>query len=213
MLVIYFAVAPNPIGTALLNIIQLRAILIRTAPSHLPLVAIALPGAALAVAWRWMSRTRPPSMASAGTGDLLRPNDVHAVDDLVVATIVGLPFVLLVVAVGEGPRHYFAQLGLLAALAAIGWTRAISWTIRRLSKKAGARPVAGALLVLVAGAVVACAAFMPRSAATSDLARASVVETSTAWIREHLPPGSAVVFGNGLSMETGLQLADNYRLF
>jgi hypothetical protein len=213
VLVIYFAVAPNPIGTALLNATQLRAILAGTAPNHLPLVAIAFPGAVLAVAWRWMSRIDPPSPASTGSRDLLRPDDIQAVDDLFVGTIVGLPFVLLVMAVGEGPRHYIAQLGLLAALAAIGWTKAIVWTVRRLGIGVRAAPVAGVLLVLVGGAVVAMASFMPRAATTTDLARASVVETSTAWIRKHLPPGSAVVFGNGLSMETGLQLVGDYRLF
>ena len=213
VLLIYFAVAPNPIGTALLNVTQLRAILARTAPNHLPLGAIAVPGAVLAVVWRWMSRSDSPSQASTGSRDLLRPDDLRAVDDLVVATIVGLPFVLLVVAVGEGPRHYIAQLGLLAALGAIGWTKAIVWTVRRLGIGARAAPVAGVLLILVGGAVVAMASFMPRAATTTDLARASVVETSAAWIREHLPAGSAVVFGNGLSMETGLQLVGDYRLF
>jgi hypothetical protein len=213
LLVIYFALAPNPIGTTLLNVTQLRTILARTAPNHLPLVAIAVPGAVLAATWRWMSRTAPPSSAPSEGRDLLRPDDGHAVDDLIVATIVGLPFVLLVVAVGEGPRHYIAQLGFLAALAAIGWTRAIVWTIRRVDVRIRAAPLVGVLLVLVGGAIVAMASFMPRAGTAADLARASVVETSTAWIRTHLPPGSAVVFGNGLSMETGLQLVGDYRLF
>ena len=212
-LVVYFAVAPNPIGTALLNATQLRAILARTASNHLPLVALAVPGAVLAVAWRWMSRIERPSSAPTDSWSLLRPDDRYAVDDLIVATIVGLPFVLLVIAVGEGPRHYIAQLGLLAALAAIGWTKAIVWTVRRLGVAVPVASLAGVLLVLVGGGLVAMASFMPKAATSADLARASVVATSTAWIREHLPHGSAVVFGNGLSMETGLQLVGDYRLF
>jgi hypothetical protein len=213
ILAIYFALAPNPIGTALLNATQLRAVLIANAPNHLPLVAIALPGAAIAVAWRWLARNDPPTPASTGGRDLLRPDDRYAVDDLVVATIVGLPFILLVVSVGEGPRHYIAQLAFLAALAAIGWTKAIVWIVRRLGTGVRAAPVGAVLLVLVASSVGAMASAMPTAATSVDTARASVVETSTAWIREHLPPGSAVVFGNGLSMETGLKLVGDYRLF
>ncbi len=212
VLAIYFAVAPNPIGTALLNATQIRAILARTWPDHLPLVAIAIPGVVLALAWRWMSRSSCPSPASTGDLGPLRPEDGHAVDDLAIAMIVGLPFVLLVVTVGEGPRHYIAQLGFLAALAAIGWTKAITSTLGRLRIEGRPAQTAGALLVVVLGAVGAMAFFMPSAATASDVARASVTEASTAWIREHLPPGSAVVFGNGLSMETGLRVVGDYRL-
>jgi hypothetical protein len=213
ILVVYFAVAPNPIGTALLNATQLRAILARTAPAHLPLLALAVPGAVLAAGWQWMSRTDHPSSASTPSRDLLHPDERHAVDDLIVATIVGLPFVLLVIAVGEGPRHYIAQLGFLAALAAIGWTKAAARTASRLGIGVRAAPLAGAVLVLVGSGVVAMASFMPKAETTADLARASVVETSTAWIREYVPRGSAVVFGNGLLMETGLHLVGDFRLF
>ena len=213
VLAVYFAVAPNPIGTALLSLTQLRAQLGRWAPSHMPLVAVAVPGACLAVASRWRSRNGPPSPALSGSRDLVHPDDHHAVDDLIVATIVGLPFILLVISVGEGPRHYIAQLAFLAALGAIGWTRAIAWAAGRLVIGARATAARGVMVVLVGISVVAMASFMPRSATAKDLARASVVATTTAWIREHVPPGTPVVFGNGLAMETGLQLAGDYRLF
>jgi hypothetical protein len=41
--------------------------------------------------------------------------------DLTIATVCGLPLVLLVVAVGEPPRNYLAQIAIVAALAAAGW--------------------------------------------------------------------------------------------
>ncbi len=41
--------------------------------------------------------------------------------DVLVATICGIPLVLLVLGVGETPRHYIAELALVVLLATIGW--------------------------------------------------------------------------------------------
>ena len=51
----------------------------------------------------------------------LDPGKREAAEDLWLATICGLPLIILVVGVGEGPRNYLAQLAIGAAIAAVGW--------------------------------------------------------------------------------------------
>ncbi|HEX7473148.1 MAG TPA: hypothetical protein VF323_08690, partial [Candidatus Limnocylindrales bacterium] len=46
------------------------------------------------------------------------------------------PLVLLVVSVGEGPRHYIVQIGFLVALGATGWLRLVVGLFRRPSVRA-----------------------------------------------------------------------------
>jgi len=67
--------------------------------------------------------------------------------DLVIATICGFPLVLLVIAVGEPPRNYLANLAIVTVLAAAGWV----WTVERMLRTK--RP-----LLLVAGAAILGAA-------------------------------------------------------
>ena len=62
-------------------------------------------------------------------------------DDLLIATIAGIPLALLVISVGEGPRHEIAAIAILVALGAAGWVRAIR------------RAVAGDRLTLAAAGV------------------------------------------------------------
>ena len=81
------------------------------------------------------------------------PAERSAIVDLGLATICAAPLVLLVVAVGEPPRNYLAQLAVLVALASAG----VVWTLERI---VGIRPplaVAplGAVLGLGGGAVAA----------------------------------------------------------
>ena len=45
----------------------------------------------------------------------------EALEDLWLATICGLPLVILVIGVGEAPRNYLAQLAIGAGIAAAGW--------------------------------------------------------------------------------------------
>lgn len=76
-----------------------------------------------------------------------------AIRDLVVATICGLPLVLLVVAVGEPPRNYLANLAILTALAAAGW----AWTLESLLRirRRWLLIAGGALLGAMTGLVLA----------------------------------------------------------
>jgi len=74
------------------------------------------------------------------------------VADLAIATICGLPLVLLVIAVGEPPRNYLAQLAIVAALASAG----VAWIVERvlaLSRAALLVPI-GAIVGAIAGLAV-----------------------------------------------------------
>lgn len=85
------------------------------------------------------------ALAARRRGGLLRS---PAIDVLWMATLVAVPFVLLVIGVGELPRHYLAQLVVLAAIASAGWL----WLIGQLDV---ARPRGVLLtLTLVGGAAI-----------------------------------------------------------
>lgn len=72
--------------------------------------------------------------------------------DLAVATLCGLPLVLLVIAVGEPPRNYLAQLAIVIALASVG----IVWVVERvlaLSRPAVVLPI-GAIVGAIGGLAI-----------------------------------------------------------
>ncbi len=52
----------------------------------------------------------------------------RGIRDLIIATICGIPLVLLVIAVGEPPRNYLANIAIVTAVAAAGWV----WALERL---------------------------------------------------------------------------------
>ncbi len=55
----------------------------------------------------------------------------EALEDLWLATICGLPLVILVIGVGEPPRNYLAQLSIGAGIAAAGWLWLFEPALRR----------------------------------------------------------------------------------
>jgi len=68
--------------------------------------------------------------------------------ELVFATIAGVPLILLVLAIGETPRHYLANIAVLVALAAAGWMHGLERA--RVDRRWGfAMAVALAVAVLV----------------------------------------------------------------
>ena len=93
-------------GTDVIDVAQLSRYAATWLPGALKLVAGAgALGVVLSIAaWR-QGRGEPRS----------------AIVDLWLATICSAPLVLLVVEVGEPPRNYLAQIGILAALSAAGW--------------------------------------------------------------------------------------------
>lgn len=74
-----------------------------------------------------------------------------AIRDMVIATICGVPLVLLVISVGEPPRNYLANIAIVTVLAAAGWV----WALQRLlGAKRPSVLIAGAALVGAGGGLV-----------------------------------------------------------
>ena len=106
-----------------------------------PLVAVAGTGALVALAVRIANlRARRPSI----TFD-------EGVDELIIGLICGLPLVLLVINIGELPRHYIAQLALLAVLGTAGWFT----LIERATRSTNLVRVVAVAAVVVAALVMA----------------------------------------------------------
>jgi hypothetical protein len=57
-------------------------------------------------------------------------------DSLVLSLLCSAPLVMLVVAVGEPPRNYLAQIGLIVVLSSIGWLHALGWYLARRGSRA-----------------------------------------------------------------------------
>jgi 4-amino-4-deoxy-L-arabinose transferase-like glycosyltransferase len=73
--------------------------------------------------------------------------------DVLIAMICGIPLVLLVVGVGETPRHYIAELALLILTGTVGWYHGLLG----LRERERATALLFAVLVVLAAAIVALA--------------------------------------------------------
>jgi 4-amino-4-deoxy-L-arabinose transferase-like glycosyltransferase len=153
----------------------------------------------------------------------------EAYEDLWLATICGLPLVILVIGVGEPPRNYLAQLAIGAGIASGGWLWAFERVIRRRfapgpSSEAAtpsaadqrdprvvAPPSVVRLLVIcliAASAALAVSIQLRPPTAIADQAVGSV----TGWVRDHVAPGSTIAFGSYLGYEMSLPLRSSYTL-
>ena len=75
----------------------------------------------------------------------------EGIRDMVIATICGVPLVLLVISVGEPPRNYLANIAIVTVLAAAGWV----WLLERLLHSGRAWVlILGAALVGAGGGLV-----------------------------------------------------------
>jgi hypothetical protein len=137
-LTVMFARTPNGTGSSFLVPAQVASNLARWMPVLGMVLGFGLVGlvAELGARVREWSWRRRPEAASPPAGEpeaaitratIAKP----AIDDLLIATICGFPLILLVISVGEGPRHYLAQVGLLVAIGANGWIRLAARTRRR----------------------------------------------------------------------------------
>ncbi|HXI80490.1 MAG TPA: glycosyltransferase family 39 protein [Verrucomicrobiae bacterium] len=145
-----------------------------------------------------------------------------AIGDLWLATICALPLVLLVVDVGEPPRNYLAQLGILAALAGAGWLWLVEQLTAGIARRQPSRPeersparatvlpatvVPIVLAVAVTGAGILLSAHaLTFRALRGDQARADALTTTVAWVRANVPAGTKVAIGSFLSYEISLGL-------
>ncbi|MDP9481890.1 MAG: hypothetical protein M3P84_01560 [Chloroflexota bacterium] len=134
LLVIFFGRTPKLLGASLFDPDQVAYMIVNSLGSVRLTLAFGL-GSFLLVA------------------DLLRDRRrvAQASIDVLIATICGIPLVLLVVGVGETPRHYIAELALLILSGAIGWYHGV------LRLRERDRPTAVLFAVLVALAVLVLA--------------------------------------------------------
>jgi len=161
-------------GGSFLNPPQVVSNLAIWFPAMGGVLAIGLVGGAIAVVGR-VRRAEPgpaavaAAVTSGGEHRLARP-DWSAVDDLLITTICGIPLVLLVVSVGESPRHYLVQVAALLALGATGWV----WLVARLLTARDRATAVAAGLALAAAAVIV-APFVSETATRPILIRLAEV--------------------------------------
>ena len=209
----FFARTLGGRATALIDPRQIAHYLHDWLPGLTAMVVFAWIGVFLSLGAWWAARSQPPTALA------------HA--EAWLAVVCTAPLVLLVIGVGEPPRNYLAQLGLLAILSVTGWLwaaeavarRSIGWlatrrptTARRLlaSLERVALPTFLALAVLGSAGVLTVHALRYRTSESSGL-RAQAIATATSWVRDHVAPGSTVAFGSFLSYEMANELS-GYRL-
>ncbi len=141
-------------------------------------------------------------------------------DAIVLALICSMPLVMLVIAVGEPPRNYLAQIGLFAILSTIGWVHAFEWAVEAVGSRLSWRPGAGRLGAAWRPALVAVAVVFGSLNLTSQaLAKretsggpVAAVDAGSRWIEDHVPPGTRIGFGSYLGYETAVDLAGRYSM-
>lgn len=191
-------------GVGLVSLGQLRlyAVTWLGSPVIAAVAVVAAVGVAIAVVDRLRSR-RTPNLW---------------LDAILISLVCSAPLVLLVIAVGEPPRNYLAQVGLLALLPAAGWLRVAEAAVARARM---APPDRATLQPLLAGVAVAAligasglAAWhaIATRATAADSTRAAAVDAAAAWIEANVPPGARIGFGSFLGYETAVDLAGRYRM-
>jgi 4-amino-4-deoxy-L-arabinose transferase-like glycosyltransferase len=187
-------------GTAIIDIPQIVAY-VRTWYPYLATTAFGAVGLGLSIgAWR-----------RAG------PRQREAIEDLWLATICGLPLMILVIGIGEAPRHYLAQMAIGAGLAAAGWLWLLEAAIRRVRAARSdpgttdrwiERAIAGVLIVSLVGA--GAALVVTDRVHRPVLTRDEDVATVAPWVRDHVPHGSTIAFGSYLGYEMALPLRADF---
>lgn len=140
-----------------------------------------------------------------------------ALTELWLATICGVPLLVLIIELGEPPRNFLAQVSMLAALSGAGWLwlgeaviRALRWPDQRPRLAAAAIPVGLLALFVASSGVLAQHALTFRETRTG-VARAAAITTSVDWVRGNVPKGSTVAIGSFLSYEISLGLRGTHR--
>ena len=92
------------------------------------------------------------------------------IKSLLIVTICGIPLILLVISVGEPPRNYLANLAIVTALAAAGW----SWAVDRILRSSHVAVTVGGLVALGAAGGLVLAGLTSRGPALPTLAGAAI---------------------------------------
>ena len=126
----------------------------------------------------WFPSVVPISLV-AGTGSLVvvaqrlrgkvEADAARYLDALLQALIVSIPLVLVVVAVGDPPRHYIAQLAIFVALGAIGWECILTACAARLRSVDRTRTAGALLLPVVLVLTIAASGLLVVRTARHDL--------------------------------------------
>ena len=137
------------------------------------------------------------------------------VEGLLIALLIGLPLVLVVIAIGEPPRHYIAQLTILVAAGAIGWLALLEGVRDALERRTGALgrsarwvvPLALVGSVLLAGSSIVRSSIRDvRDVDLSAESRASAVAAVGDWMAGALRAGDTVALGSTLRYEIGTRI-------
>jgi hypothetical protein len=139
----------------------------------------------------------------------------RGVVNALVATVCGAPIVLMVVAVGEPPRNYIAQVATASVVAAGAWVWAVDRIAARLSRSSAGRRrlawvVPGMLvLAIVCGTgAVSARAWLTRS--SGGALSIPAIRATVDWVRANVPRGTPLAFGSYLSYEMAYQLVSDY---
>ena len=201
-LVLFFSRIPRIAGAPFVQLAQYRLYLQTWAFELAPVAVFVAIGLGLAVALLVTDRTA---------------RERRGVINALLATICGVPLVLMVVAVGEPPRNYIAQVATAIVVAAGGWSWGVARLIGRLSRgdhrTAVARygmPVFLALVMLAGTGAVVARAWVTREG--TSVTRTAAVDSAVAWVREHVPKGTSIAFGAFLSYEIAYRLVPDYRM-
>jgi hypothetical protein len=131
---------------------------------------------------------------------------------------------MLVIAVGEPPRNYLAQIGIVVVVSSIGWLHALGWLLARRGARVDATAgdtaatsgrwtaslgVVVVATVTIASVMLAAHALGNRESATTS-ARAVAVARASSWIEANVPAGTRIGFGSFLGYETAVDLAGRY---
>ena len=125
---------------------------------------------------------------------------------MLVASICGIPLILLVVGVGETPRHYIAELALIVLVGTIGWYHGVI----RLAERDRATAVLVALLGGLAIAIVGLSAVqrLTQPVIVAGIAGAALALVTLAvglrWLRSHGRPALVGVLAATLAFVFGL---------
>jgi 4-amino-4-deoxy-L-arabinose transferase-like glycosyltransferase len=189
LLLAFLARTRTSVGLPFLDAASVSFYLRRWLPDMRMVILIGVVGSILAVGWRIAGRR-----GTTGSGDSPRPVErgfVDGVDDLIVASLCGLPLVLFVVSLGEIPRHYIAQIGIALALGSAGWLRLIEDVVLRSRRTAlafGSVFAVAAMAVLISTSGLSIAARLSIGGAVAAVGLAALATRDVrlgAWLARH----------------------------